>query len=175
LGQLAAGLQCYPSAAVHWQAFRLSAAFSALFPDPIEAKFWRDSLDSLLGIDGAQPFADTWDFQWMLACWLMRGLAAVPNVNLIANIGFQGAGSHCSGGAWFENQPVAPMPFPLRHPGLVLPDPEADRTYFLTRCNGHALHVEARRRRWGPLYPALELAATARRRLKAARAGAVAC
>jgi hypothetical protein len=158
--------QCCPVAGDLWPLFRSSAAFSALFPDPIEAKFWRDSLDSLLGIDGAQPFADTWDFQWMLACWLMRGLAAVPNVNLISNIGFQGAGSHCSGGAWFENQPVAALPMPLRHPSLVLPDPDADRTYFLTRCNGHALHIEARRRRWGALYPALELAAGWRRRLQ---------
>jgi hypothetical protein len=158
-----------------WPRFRTSAAFAALFPDPIEARFWRDSLDSLLGIHGSAPFADTWDFQWMLACWLERGLSVVPNVNLVANIGFSDGSSHCSGGAWFENQPVHPLPAPYVEPALLLPDPEADRTFFLTRCNGHALHVEARRRRWGALYPALEMAATARRRLKAAGAGAAPC
>ena len=34
--------------------------------------------------------------QWLLACWQQRGLAVVPNTNLVSNIGFGPSATHTS-------------------------------------------------------------------------------
>src|SRR5690606_6990236 len=31
---------------------------------------------------------DTWDYQWLFALWYHQGIAILPNVNLVSNIGF---------------------------------------------------------------------------------------
>ena len=36
---------------------------------------------------------DTWDFQWVLACFLASGLCVTPKVNLVSNIGLVGTHS----------------------------------------------------------------------------------
>lgn len=57
---------------------------------PKEQAFWHRKLDMLNG--GKRK--DIWDYQWMFACWNMGGVSAVPNVNLIANIGFINEATH---------------------------------------------------------------------------------
>jgi len=37
---------------------------------------------------------DTWDYQWILCCWLNKGLTVVPSLNLIKNIGFDEFATH---------------------------------------------------------------------------------
>lgn len=55
-----------------------------------EVQFWYRKLDMLS--DGRRK--DIWDYQWMFACWNRNGLSAVPNVNLISNIGFHSEATH---------------------------------------------------------------------------------
>lgn len=37
---------------------------------------------------------DTWDYQWMYACWKQQGLSIIPTVSLIKNLGFRPDATH---------------------------------------------------------------------------------
>jgi hypothetical protein len=41
---------------------------------------------------------DTWDYQWTFTMWFNNGLAILPNVNMITNIGFSLEGTHTTTG-----------------------------------------------------------------------------
>ena len=51
-------------------------------------KHFKNTFDSL-----RKDYIDTWDIQWVFACIYNHGLAVVPRVNLIANIGVDGTHS----------------------------------------------------------------------------------
>ena len=63
---------------------------------------------------------DTWDYQWVFACWIQSGLSVLPNINLISNIGFGNDATHTQSGSPFAELPVGAIPFPLTHPSFVL-------------------------------------------------------
>lgn len=60
-----------------------------LFNDRKIAKYWHDRFDEL----DIQSRKSTWDYQWQYSLFLNDGLASVPNVNLISNIGLEGVHS----------------------------------------------------------------------------------
>lgn len=69
----------------------------------------------------------TWDYQWTFACWINGGLSILPNQNLISNVGFGPDATHTKDSdSSFACLPVGAMEFPLRHPGVVERDVEAD-------------------------------------------------
>lgn len=60
---------------------------------------------------------DTWDHQWTYTLFKHKGLAIVPNVNLISNIGFGPAATHTKKLEKDRaNQRTVEMNFPLKHP-----------------------------------------------------------
>jgi hypothetical protein len=69
---------------------------------------------------------NTWDYQWVFACLLHDGLAAVPSANLVSNIGFDAAATHTTGPSRLANLPCGTMRFPLTHPADLLQDPTGD-------------------------------------------------
>ena len=71
---------------------------------------------------------DTWDPQWIFACWSQNGLSVIPSVNLVSNLGFSKDSTHTQD----ENSPLANMPrkaitFPLEHPIHFVRHLKADR------------------------------------------------
>ena len=66
-----------------WPAARDAGALAAVHPDPRERAFWEGVLDRT-----HRGEVDTWDYPWQLSCWLQHGLTALPNVNLVTNLGF---------------------------------------------------------------------------------------
>ena len=71
---------------------------------------------------------DAWDAAWLFASWLHGALHAIPNVNLITNIGFRADGTHTRAehrGA-FNDVPSEPARLPLRHPPQLVRDTDAD-------------------------------------------------
>lgn len=74
--------------------------------------------------------ADYWDYQWTFNFWAQSGLAVVPNVELLSNIGFREDGTHTkqADDKW-ANVSTAPIEFPLRHPPHMTPDAAADRFF----------------------------------------------
>lgn len=63
---------------------------------------------------------DTWDYQWVFACWKNNGLSISPKVNLISNIGFNNNSSR-----FFLHDSVRDttktneISFPLIHPTIT--------------------------------------------------------
>lgn len=69
---------------------------------------------------------DTWDYQWFFTR-LTRGLAVIPDVNLISNIGFGEGATHTNDTHNVLSQlPIGRMTFPLREPPFVTADAERD-------------------------------------------------
>jgi len=104
-----------------WTEARDSGWLDQMFDDRRMARYWAETFQSVY--DGQ---IDTWDHQWTYACWRMNGLAALPEVNLISNIGFGIDATHTMRGSKFSRMKVEEMSFPLRHPADVSRNAEAD-------------------------------------------------
>lgn len=68
---------------------------------------------------------NTYDYQWVFACWAHGMMSIVPTVNQIDNIGFGADATHTVGPApvFVRTNPAASLPLPLKHPDQVLVDP----------------------------------------------------
>ena len=64
---------------------------------------------------------DTWDYQWLFAHFLHRGMTIIPNNNLISNIGCGVDATHTTlASDPCANLPLASMSFPLQHPTYMI-------------------------------------------------------
>jgi len=66
-----------------------------------------------------------WDYQWTFSMWLNNGLAIVPNVNLVTNIGFGSEATHTNDESEFSNMNAGEIVI-KRHPEEIVQDKEAD-------------------------------------------------
>lgn len=82
-------------------------------------------------IAGPEKKKHTWDTQWHLSVKKHHGLAILPNVNLISNIGFNNGATHTSHESKFSNMPTEAMVFPIIHPKKINRNLTAD---FFTYC-----------------------------------------
>ncbi len=77
-----------------------------------------------------EHIVDTWDYQLIFNIWKNNGLAIVPKVNLVSNIGFSKDAVHCKD----VNHKCANVKtsgiMPLRHPDMVEQNLEADSSYY---------------------------------------------
>lgn len=63
---------------------------------------------------------DTWDYQLAYLCMSERALWAIPNENLVSNIGFGAEASHTvASNSRFSRLSVADLKFPLKHPKQI--------------------------------------------------------
>ncbi len=70
---------------------------------------------------------DTWDFAFVLSCWLQNGWSIHPGVNLVSNIGFHPEATHTKDNSSpFAALPVESIGFPLQHPRFLLRNIAAD-------------------------------------------------
>lgn len=61
--------------------------------------------------------ATWWDIQWIFSCWINSGVTVSPKVNLVSNIGFDGAGTHTNfSGDHRSNLAAENLRFPLTAP-----------------------------------------------------------
>ncbi len=77
-----------------------------------------------------------WDFQWLKSMRRNQGIAILPNVTLVSNIGFGADATHGHGMPPYANLPVEPMVFPLLHPNKIEVDRAADRFTEYTHFRG---------------------------------------
>ncbi len=73
---------------------------------------------------------DTWDYQWLFANWLNHRVNAIPQANLVSNIGFGELAHHTRNLTRAANMAVSELDFPLLHPQTFLPDRAADLYTF---------------------------------------------
>lgn len=72
-----------------------------------------------------------WDYQWSFTLFSHKGLAIVPNVNMIENIGFGADATHTlSTVDDFKQNKAHAMSFPMKHPEHVIHDEKSDKRYF---------------------------------------------
>jgi hypothetical protein len=92
---------------------------------------------------------DTWDCQWLYACWERNSLSIVPEVNLVSNLGFRPDATHTK-----HLDTRAQLPFAmlddLRHPPQIERQVEADNhtsTQFRLSLRARASHLKAQLKR----------------------------
>jgi hypothetical protein len=83
---------------------------------------------------------DTWDYQWILTCWIEHGLVILPNVNLVSNIGYRADATHTIKPHELSDISVLPMEFPLVHPRFIVQDRKADDLTQAYRFGMHRFH-----------------------------------
>ncbi|MGB3512759.1 MAG: glycosyltransferase family 2 protein [Microcoleaceae cyanobacterium] len=76
-------------------------------------------------LDGIYDGHDTWDYQFVFSRLSQSGLAIIPSVNLISNIGFGAEATHTKTPAeGISNLSFQPISFPLKNPSGVGVDRE---------------------------------------------------
>ena len=108
-----------------WPAWESAGGLAREFSNASTAGFWRNILHSV-----HRGEVDTWDFQWLFACWQRGAVCVLPAVNLTRNLGFDGEATHTTGSIpeYMKGVQVRPLEFPLAHPDRVERSAAADRT-----------------------------------------------
>lgn len=127
--------RCYDVRMSSWPKFVSAGLLKRPCPGHRERAYWTAMFQSMYG-----GVIDTWDYQWIYACWEQNGLAILPAVNLVSNIGGGEMATHTKQRQWFMGLPTTPLTITL-HPRVVLPLQGVDRLTF-------ALVVAARFPRW---------------------------
>lgn len=116
--------QHFDSDLSNWPALRDSGLLTTIFEDPIERNYWSSIWQKLL--DRGLP--DSWAYRWTLTCLANGGLSALPNRNLVSNVGFGVDATHTFGGS--SNTFVGLGVDCNNHPSFVLRDSLADTFTF---------------------------------------------
>jgi hypothetical protein len=83
-----------------------------IFSDIEHQKYWLNVLKDTYEADKKV----TWDFQWIYAQWSHGGVAIVPSINLVSNIGYREDATHTKRKSKLANIPTSKINFPLDHP-----------------------------------------------------------
>jgi hypothetical protein len=126
--------QHYDPDLLQWPRLRDSNLLQAIFEDTVEREYWakiwnRTHLKST-------PVT-WWDYQWAFTCLSQGGLTALPNRNLVSNIGFGVDATHTTSPS--EPTRADEGLGELIHPSFVLRDAEADRYSFDYHFGGASL------------------------------------
>ncbi len=73
-----------------WPEINSGKWLRSLLDNEREVEFWTRHFDDVCERDKDH----IWDFQWIFACWIQRGLSVIPRVNLVSNIGFNDGATH---------------------------------------------------------------------------------
>lgn len=94
------------------------------FSSKAEMKFWKRNFNKIL-----------WDVQWAIySIWKNNGLAVVPNINLVQNIGFDNEGTHYKDPSNVKaNIRTEKMIFPLIHPNKINKNEVIDEFIFKSK------------------------------------------
>jgi hypothetical protein len=103
-----------------WAELRDTPWLFDLFGDEEIAALWRDIFDK------TRAGLNTWDYQWVFACWAQHALAVMPERNLISNVGFGAGATHTKGDTRGADLPAEGVEFPLSHPPHMIRAREAD-------------------------------------------------
>jgi hypothetical protein len=104
-----------------WPALREDNWLLDLFGNRKEADYWTRNFEmTYTGV------TNTWDYQMFLTAWVNNMLTAIPNVNLVANIGFGSRATHTTSDSLLAQMPTEAMEFPLRHPRWLIRDARSD-------------------------------------------------
>ena len=97
----------------------------SIFSDNLQKKYWYSIFENFYKF----RVPDTWDYAWVLTCLINNGLTAIPNKNLIRNIGFNLDATHTK---WPINKvnKVSGIGGSLVDPKFIVCDLEAEKYQF---------------------------------------------
>jgi hypothetical protein len=116
--------QYYDCKIRHWPEARELAWLHSFLDNPAEIRYWTMIFERL-----HRGLIDTWDYQWLFACWRHNGLSIQPNANLVSNVGSGPDATHHKGPHSTIGIPTLELE-DLLHPGQVQRDRRADRFTF---------------------------------------------
>ena len=83
-------------------------------------KYWRDIFEKM-----KNKQVDTWDYQWVFTMWKHQGFSAIPQRNLITNMGFGSDATHTTKQSRFSNLRRYEI-IDLIHPATIKQEEDAD-------------------------------------------------
>lgn len=114
--------KCYDVKMNLWPEVKKEKWLKDILKDNYEVAYWDTVFSKVYAGE-----IDTWDYQWTFACWIQSGLAILPNVNLISNIGFGADSTHTiDRNSPFANLQTEEMKFPLLNPNFIIHDTISD-------------------------------------------------
>ena len=120
----------YDSDLKNWTSLLVSGLLKTIFDDPIELAYWQRIWQGLL-LTG-KP--DSWAYRWTFTCLSNGGLTALPNQNLVCNVGFGDDGTNTV--KMFVDTSIGNAIDPTQHPSFVLRDSNADHYTFYEYFGG---------------------------------------
>jgi hypothetical protein len=108
-----------------WPEFRADGRIRWVFENPAEQAYWEPYFQQCY-----EGKIDTWDYIWFYTCLSQSGLAVLPDVNLVSNLGFGPDATHTFDvDSHFANMPAGEIG-QLKHPRHLIRHAEADTYYF---------------------------------------------
>lgn len=108
-----------------WSPYKNLEILSSLCENSYEHQYWTDIFERVF-----KDAVDTWDYQWVYACWCQNSLAILPDSNLVSNIGFGIDGTH----TYNSENPLSTLPltniWEIKYSPLVVRHREADNYTF---------------------------------------------
>lgn len=127
-----------------WEEVRDGNWLIDILSNPHTVSYWQERFQTVF-----DHSIDTWDYQWVFACWIQGGRSVVPNVNLVSNIGFGANATHThTATSKASCLPIESIAFPLKHPPFLIEDTLADRfiqKYFLESSDSYGVSKMLRR------------------------------
>jgi len=116
--------QKYDDTLAGWTVYQESQAFLDIGADnPLFRSYWIRNFSRVVSGE-----VDSWAYAWTYNCWVNGGLTAIPEKNLVKNIGFGPDATHTTADSErISSMQAEELAFPLRHPDLVQRHREADR------------------------------------------------
>jgi hypothetical protein len=110
-----------------WPEFREAKLLEYICEDQYELKYWTNIFEQMYK---DPQVIDTWDYQWIYACWSQAGMVIAPNKNLISNLGFNRQdAAHTVGDSSRSKLGTANI-WEIAHPPFVVRHREADNYTF---------------------------------------------
>ncbi len=123
-----------------WPEIRDGGWLRGILGHPNAVRYWTDIFDRAY-----RDEFDSWGYPWTFSCWVQGGLAVLPEVNLVSNIGFDARATHTKTVEPNMVVPAEAMEFPLRHPRFLLRNSMADQftleTHFGVELHRRSLEI----------------------------------
>ena len=119
-----------------WPALRETEWLTRTLENQSQVDYWREIFDLVYANE-----IDTWDYQLAFASLLNNGFSAIPEVNLVSNIGFGDSATHTGANNTVNklaNLPAVGLDFPLKHPSAISRNTAADQFAFENAIAPHA-------------------------------------
>jgi hypothetical protein len=119
-----------------WPFFKEENLNNSLSADPVEILFWQDIFERV-----SVGEIDTWDYQWVYACFHQNSMSIMPSVNLISNIGFRADATHTLSDTPWSNLPTEELD-EIVHPVFMMCDRDSDIYTFEKVFGGENLRSQ---------------------------------